>query len=134
MAWNPNSVDGLSYSEVPEWHFLSSFEPRNERGTSKLAIEDLDIIIFDKDFLAKYKDQECFCAGPWKLEQEARKLPCKHIFHSECIIKWLEQHNTCPTCRHELPTLDEGYEFQKRHPLDDDDKYSPSSLPSQMYL
>lgn len=30
---------------------------------------------------------------------EYMQLSCKHIFHSECIKKWLDQNNTCPICR-----------------------------------
>lgn len=24
------------------------------------------------------------------------QLPCTHIYHEECILPWLEEHNTCP--------------------------------------
>ena len=36
------------------------------------------------------------------------------MFHSDCVTKWLEIHNTCPLCRFELPTDDPNYERERK--------------------
>jgi hypothetical protein len=31
--------------------------------------------------------------------------PCNHVFHGECLSKWLDYKMECPTCRKALPEL-----------------------------
>ncbi|KAL4283805.1 hypothetical protein GQ457_16G005810 [Hibiscus cannabinus] len=47
------------------------------------------------------KSTECsVCLTVLEDEDMARILPnCRHIFHAECIDKWLSLHSSCPLCR-----------------------------------
>lgn len=42
------------------------------------------------------------CAVCWDKLENARRLPCSHIFHHNCLRSWLEQDTSCPTCRKSL--------------------------------
>lgn len=42
------------------------------------------------------------CLGEYEDEEELVKLPCKHIFHDECISSWCANHVRCPLCNFDL--------------------------------
>uniref|UniRef100_A0A0E0L486 RING-type E3 ubiquitin transferase n=1 Tax=Oryza punctata TaxID=4537 RepID=A0A0E0L486_ORYPU len=44
------------------------------------------------------------CQDAFQLGAEVRQMPCTHLYHDACIVPWLVQHNSCPVCRHPLPS------------------------------
>jgi E3 ubiquitin-protein ligase synoviolin len=45
-------------------------------------------------------DNTCIiCREEMTVDSGAKKLPCNHIFHSNCLRSWFQRQQTCPTCR-----------------------------------
>ena len=50
-------------------------------------------------------NQQCsICLDPIQGEDTVVTLECDHTFHSQCIVRWLGEHSTCPLCRDAQPT------------------------------
>ncbi|KAG0467445.1 hypothetical protein HPP92_018411 [Vanilla planifolia] len=51
-----------------------------------------------------YESMSCpVCLEDCEIGMEAKEMPCKHKFHTGCILPWLELHSSCPVCRFQLP-------------------------------
>ncbi|MBA0558498.1 hypothetical protein Golob_015513 [Gossypium lobatum] len=96
-------LDQLSQLQVNE---VGRFE---QPPASKAAIESMPVIRIVGRHIRS--DSHCaVCKEPFELDSEAREMPCKHIYHSDCIVPWLSIRNSCPVCRHELPMEDNNLE------------------------
>ncbi|KAL3500340.1 hypothetical protein ACH5RR_039433 [Cinchona calisaya] len=82
---------------------------------SKEAVAKLPVTTVTADILTKLGvDAGCaICTENLVLNDKMQELPCKHIFHPPCLKPWLDEHNSCPICRHELQTDDHHYESWK---------------------
>ncbi|KAL9265899.1 E3 ubiquitin-protein ligase-like protein [Drosera capensis] len=41
----------------------------------------------------------CICLAKYVNNDELRELPCSHLFHKECVDKWLKINALCPLCK-----------------------------------
>ncbi|KAJ7980602.1 E3 ubiquitin-protein ligase RING1 [Quillaja saponaria] len=72
----------------------------NRHGTppaQKEAIEALPNVTINENL------QCSVCLDDFDVGVQAKEMPCKHKFHSGCILPWLDLHSSCPVCRFQLP-------------------------------
>lgn len=80
---------------------LSENDP-NRHGTPPAKKEAVDAMPTVK--IGENSVQCSVCLDDFEVGIEAKEMPCKHKFHSKCILPWLELHSSCPVCRFELPS------------------------------
>ncbi|OLQ18805.1 Ring finger domain protein [Cryptosporidium hominis] len=103
---------------------LSTEDPNNRFGSppaSTQVVEQLPRETVTKDNIVRIKmcGPCVVCQDEYSIGDEVMGLSrdeevCHHIFHANCLLPWLNQHNSCPVCRFELPTDDEFYESRRR--------------------
>ncbi|XP_071826523.1 uncharacterized protein [Apostichopus japonicus] len=51
------------------------------------------------------EDEKCtICLSIFLHEEDVRRLPCMHLFHTECVDQWLVTNKKCPICRVDIET------------------------------
>ncbi len=75
-----NIIDQVGLTENNISEYISINEEENERDVCSICIE------------------------PFMIDHKVKIMPCnkKHIFHKDCIEKWLSHNKVCPTCRKEI--------------------------------
>ena len=75
----------------------------NEVDTSSINNNPTDINQYKTYILNKPTTKACsICLeymGDTLLEEMITELPCKHIYHKDCLAKWFSINNTCPLCK-----------------------------------
>lgn len=95
------SLDDSSDDEEPQFHD---------------SLESIPIIEISSPMVPCSSSEEsslpcAICIEDFVVGESARRLPCNHLYHNNCIVPWLTSHSSCPICRFELPvasTVDEG--------------------------
>ncbi|XVE68387.1 hypothetical protein DITRI_Ditri09bG0064300 [Diplodiscus trichospermus] len=95
------------FNGAPSIGFTRVNDRRGPPPASRSSIDAMPTVKITRRHLRS--DSHCpVCKDEFELGSEARQMPCNHIYHTDCIIPWLVQHNSCPVCRQELPPQGSG--------------------------
>lgn len=98
---------------------INGFGRPENLPASKAAMESMPTV----EISEPHVDAETHCAvckDAFEIGSEAREMPCKHLYHSDCIIPWLSMRNSCPVCRHELPSDQNPLESRINDQIDEE--------------
>ena len=83
-------------------------EDNNELQTFNLKKKKfiLNLNEFQYKHIKKYsknKEKKCsICLIKYQKPDILKEFPCKHIYHKNCILKWLDKSNICPLCKYDI--------------------------------
>lgn len=75
--------------------------------TERFVLPDMEIPSVMTSVLPVSKATEkmgscCICMENYNQTDDVKRLPCMHVFHLDCIDKWLQTKPNCPHCRHSV--------------------------------
>ncbi|XLS69217.1 hypothetical protein HN51_020240 [Arachis hypogaea] len=94
--------DNMTYEELLD---LGEAVGTQSRGLSQELIDTLPTSKYKFGSLFKRKNygKRCvICQMTYRRGDQQMKLPCSHVYHCECITKWLGINKKCPVCNIEV--------------------------------
>ncbi|XP_057458308.1 E3 ubiquitin-protein ligase BIG BROTHER [Lotus japonicus] len=94
--------DNMTYEELLD---LGEAVGTQSRGLSQELIDMLPTSKYKFSSLFKRKNSEkrcVICQMTYRRGDQQMKLPCNHLYHGECITKWLSINKKCPVCNIEV--------------------------------
>lgn len=122
-AWGANGLDGIITQ------LLNQLENTGPPPASEDQLKNLPLITISEEDVEK-NVQCAICMEDFSLNDKAKKLPCKHMFHEPCIGEWLKLHGTCPVCRKNLNGEDTSQNEYIRPPNSANPNASEDNSPS----
>lgn len=80
---------------------IENYEPKPTPAT-KSSVRALEKFKFQQ---GSSSVQECsICLEEFQNGSIVTGMPCSHVYHGKCIVKWLKTSHSCPLCRYPMPT------------------------------
>ncbi|KAJ6812897.1 E3 ubiquitin ligase BIG BROTHER-like [Iris pallida] len=99
VIWQDNiDPDNMTYEELLD---LGEAVGTQSRGLSQDKISSLPVTKYRCSFFSRKKarGERCvICQMDYKRGDRQMTLPCKHVYHSGCVSRWLSINKACPVC------------------------------------
>ena len=82
---------------------MEAFEARSIPAT-KSSVEALEKFRFQQQSDSVSVGECIICLEEFETGSELIRMPCSHVYHGHCILKWLQTNHTCPLCRYPMPS------------------------------
>jgi len=102
LAPNPDAVSDANFENLLDFLMRNDPNSYGNPPASEDSIQKLAKIKMTAEDI-KVCNECTVCQETFEEGEEIMKLPCEHYFHENCVTTWLKMHNSCPTCRKEIP-------------------------------
>ncbi|KAG0037730.1 hypothetical protein BGZ82_001982 [Podila clonocystis] len=55
------------------------------------------------------------CLCEYEPDDLLRQMPCRHLFHKECVDEWLKLKRTCPLCKFDIARVNRIRNWKRQH-------------------
>lgn len=110
---DPRLLELMSRDINPnDYELLLQLDSPIKRGLSDYILSLLPNIEVNEFNISDFEDESCsICLSSFNISDSICQLRCNHVYHHDCITKWLEDHNSCCVCNRAVEETD--FNFSK---------------------
>jgi hypothetical protein len=120
----PLTENETMYAEIYGHMYEDVAEPEQEmveQEDQEMAVVDQEVVVVEPDVVEQMEDVSKVCAicldEIFEENMNVKKLAetrCGHVYHEECMTKWLMKKRTCPECREVIGEVSESKVIEAR--------------------